>query len=119
MVNQGDIYYVEDLSAINRFPCNLKGLHPVIVMSNNKNNKNCSFVDVVPLTSRVKKAYLPTHVWITREDCPELKCNSQFVGELYQAIGIEDLKEENYIGSIVKSDLMEKFGNAIISHITN
>ena len=61
MVKRGDIYKV-DLGLVNLFKCNQKGLHYVVVISNDKNNRYNSFVDVVPFTSRGKKKYLPTHV---------------------------------------------------------
>ena len=64
------------------------------MMSNNKNNKNCDYINVVPLTHCVKRSFLPTHVTISVDDCSFLKCNSQFLGELYQPIGKEDFYEE-------------------------
>ena len=43
------------------------------------------------MTHCVKRSFLPTHVTISVDDCSFLKCNSQFLGELYQPIGKEDV----------------------------
>lgn len=38
------------------------GTRPVIVVSNDRNNEHSPVVTVVPVTSRLKKRYMPTHV---------------------------------------------------------
>ncbi|MDY8023370.1 type II toxin-antitoxin system PemK/MazF family toxin [Paenibacillus polymyxa] len=45
------------------------GERPVMVISNNIGNKYSPVIVVVPITSQLKKAKLPTHVLIKKEDC--------------------------------------------------
>ena len=48
-----------------------EGCRPVLVVSNNANNSNARTLTVVPLTARLKKLSLATHVVIeTAEACP-------------------------------------------------
>lgn len=52
--------------------CNLKeaeghiqnGIRPVIVLSNNRNNQYSTLISMAPITSQMKKTYLPCHVRI-------------------------------------------------------
>ena len=40
------------------------GNRPVLIVSNDVNNTVSPLVTVIPMTSKPKKMYLPTHVWI-------------------------------------------------------
>lgn len=40
------------------------GSRPVLIVSNDINNSASSVVTVLPMTSKPKKLYLPTHTWI-------------------------------------------------------
>ena len=40
------------------------GNRPVLIVSNDVNNAVSPLVTVIPMTSKPKKMYLPTHVWI-------------------------------------------------------
>ena len=57
-IKYGDVYMVDFAAAGNV----LWGKHPAVVTSNNKGNRYSPNVIVVPLTSSIKKVYLPTHV---------------------------------------------------------
>lgn len=48
------------------------GIHPVFVISNNKGNHFSGVCTVVPLTSKQKKMYLPTHVLIPASSCVQV-----------------------------------------------
>ena len=50
-----------------------EGCRPVFIMSNDMANGHSATVTVVPMTSKKKKAYLPTHVLMGVEDCPSLE----------------------------------------------
>jgi len=49
-----------------------EGCRPVFIISNDTANGHSSTVTVVPMTSKKKKAYLPTHVLVGADDCPFL-----------------------------------------------
>lgn len=49
-----------------------EGCRPVFIMSNDTANGHSPTVTVVPMTSKKKKAYLPTHVLVGAGDCPLL-----------------------------------------------
>lgn len=50
-----------------------EGFRPVFIISNDMANGHSATVTVVPMTSKKKKAYLPTHVLMGAEDCPSLE----------------------------------------------
>ena len=42
--------------------CVIRGLRPVVIVSNEKANRYSSVVSAVPLTTNMRSAYIPTHV---------------------------------------------------------
>ena len=56
----GDVYCV----AFQGFGSEQTGLRPALVIQNNVGNRNSPNVVVVPLTSKVKRRDLPTHVFV-------------------------------------------------------
>lgn len=69
MINRGEIYYA-DLSPV--VGSEQGGYRPVVVLQNNKGNKFSTTVIVAPISSRMTKNPLPTHV-IVENDCLEKK----------------------------------------------
>ena len=59
IVNRGDIYYA-NLSPSQG--CEQGGCRPVVIVQNNLGNKHAPTTIVVPLTSRLTKKPLPTHI---------------------------------------------------------
>ena len=55
------------------------------IMSNDTANLHSGIVTVVPLTSKLKKSYLPTHV-ILADECPALE-PSMVLGEQLTTVG--------------------------------
>ena len=60
-MNRGEIYYA-DLSPV--IGSEQGGYRPIIILQNNKGNKFSTTVIVAPISSRVTKNTLPTHVVI-------------------------------------------------------
>ena len=52
------------------------GKRPVLICSNDMNNKYSSVLTVIPLTSKMSKRPLPTHVELNSENTPCLKFKS-------------------------------------------
>lgn len=59
IVQRGDIYYA-DLGE--RIGSEQSGLRPVLIIQNNVGNLHSPTVIIAPLTSRLNKARMPTHV---------------------------------------------------------
>lgn len=73
------------------------GIRPVIVISNNTGNIYSPGVIVFPITSEIKKLYLPTHCLIHRSEENGLKVDSMVLAEQIRIID--------------KSRLMKKLGH--------
>lgn len=63
-MNRGEIYYA-DLSPV--IGSEQGGYRPVLILQNNKGNKYSTTVIVAPISSRLTKNTLPTHVIIDAE----------------------------------------------------
>lgn len=93
---RGDIWFVE-------LGCHpgtsvQDGCRPAFIMSNDTANLHSGIVTVVPLTSKLKKSYLPTHV-ILADECPALE-PSMVLGEQLTTIGKTSLK--SYVGRVTE-----------------
>ena len=91
---RGDIWFVE-------LGCHpgtsvQDGCRPAFIMSNDTANLYSGIVTVVPMTSKLKKSYLPTHV-ILADECPALE-PSMVLGEQLTTIGKTSLK--SYVGRV-------------------
>lgn len=103
-MNRGEIYYA-DLSPV--VGSEQGGYRPVIVLQNNKGNKYSTTVIVAPISSRMTKNALPTHV-IIETDFLEKKS----VILLEQIRTIDKKRIDEKIGSL-SMDIMEKVNQAI------
>lgn len=61
IVKRGDAFYANLVG----YGCVQGGLRPVVIISNDTNNKFSNIVQIVPLTSQLKKCDLPVHVYIS------------------------------------------------------
>ncbi len=103
ILKRGDVFYanlVENGSIQG-------GIRPVIIISNDMNNKFSTVVHVIPVTSKVKKK-LPVHVLINKNNI--FSSDSQALVEQLTTINKNDLCEKK--GSLPK-DIIEKIETAI------
>lgn len=77
------------------------GKRPVVIIQNNFGNKYSPTVIVAPLTKKIKKAYLPTHVIISEKQY--LKYNSMIL--LEQTRTIDKSRLINYLGRLDESEI--------------
>ena len=61
-IRQGDVFWVDMDKVFPDLPHYQKGIRPCLVISNNKNNRYCDLVTVIPLTTQ--SDYLPIHMYI-------------------------------------------------------
>ena len=74
MIHRGEIYYA-DLSPV--VGSEQGGYRPVIVLQNNKGNRYSTTVIIAPISSRLTKNPLPTHVmqFIGKKECSFTRTN--------------------------------------------
>ena len=107
---RGDIWFVE-------LGCHpgtsvQDGCRPAFIMSNDTSNLYSGIVTVVPMTSKLKKSYLPTHVILT-DECPALE-PSMVLGEQLTTVGKPALK--SYVGRIGPAKIHE-IEKAVEAHL--
>lgn len=96
-IRRGDIYYVK---FENNIGSEQGGQRPVLVIQNDIGNRYSPTTIGVPLTSRAKKE-MPTHMRITPNECPGLKCESIALFE--QIITFDKSRIVSKVGRVSKS----------------
>lgn len=81
-----------------------EGCRPAFIISNDIGNAHSDILSVIPLTSKMKKRHLPTHVPLSDADCPNLE-PSMALAEQLTTIGKDALK--NYVGIVSASKIRE------------
>ena len=106
MIKRGNIYY----AGLNPVAGSEQGgCRPVIVVQNNKGNKHSPTVIVMPITGKLNKNILPTHVLLPK-DCG-LERDSLVLAEQIRAIDRSRLG--SYIGNAGKS-VMSQIDRALL-----
>ena len=103
-MNRGEIYYA-DLSPV--IGSEQGGYRPVLILQNNKGNKYSTTVIVAPISSRMTKNDLPTHVIIE-----PIFLEKKSVILLEQIRTIDKKRIDERLGCL-SSDTMEKVNIAI------
>ncbi|HBI61371.1 MAG TPA: growth inhibitor PemK [Lachnospiraceae bacterium] len=106
MCRYGDIYMAkldEDMEG-----CLQSGMRPVLVVSNNRANKFSPVISIIPMSSKIKKKNLPTHVLI--QNCGLWK-PSMVLAEQITALNQSRLQRK--IGSIEKTVYEDKDKRAL------
>ena len=70
-IKRGDVYFIQ---LYNKAEHVQDGKRPCVVIQNNKGNKFSSTLIVIPLTSKIKKTYLPVHVVLEYETMALCEC---------------------------------------------
>lgn len=88
MINRGDIYYA-NLSPV--LGSEQGGLRPVLILQNNKGNKYSTTIIIAPISSKLTKNPIPTHVTI---NCDALEKTSVILLEQIRTIDKIRLEEK-------------------------
>ena len=104
-ISRGDIYYSQ---LGDNYGHEQGGVRPVLIIQNNIGNLHSPTVIVAPITSRIKKSTLPTHVYISER--AKLEKNSVILLEQIRTIDKSRLKEYLYK---LQSDEIEAVNKAI------
>lgn len=116
---------MNDYNRINRpkhgeiWMCNLQpqsgsvqhGVRPVLIMSNNINNTHSTVINVIPISSRIKRP-LPIHVVLDNYLQYGLMKRSVLLVEQITTIPIEAL--QYCMGAIAEPDIFQQIGNAMM-----
>ncbi len=95
---RGDIY----VANLNPFKGSEQGgTRPVLVLQNNDGNFHCPTLIIAPLTSEIKKNYMPTHYLIKK--AKGLSVPSMV--ELEQIKTIDKMRVQEYLGKVSKEDM--------------
>lgn len=96
---RGDLY----MANLNPFKGSEQGgTRPVLVLQNNDGNYYCPTLIVAPLTTKVKKEYLPTHFYI--DWAKGLSAPS--IVELEQIKTIDKMRIQAYLGRISRAQMV-------------
>lgn len=114
MCSRGDIYKVN--LRVSEGSSIQGGYRPVVVVSNDKNNVHSNVITVIPLTSKIKKTFLPTHVTISGFG---LVRESQAQAEQIRQVDKKELTEKNLIGHIKDATIMNKIIDAVVCQISS
>lgn len=86
-----------------------EGCRPALVISNDTANQHSEIITVVPMTTRIKKTHLPTHVMITSHDVMleqgQYMERSMLLAEQVTTIGKDSLIR--YVGMLREDKLKE------------
>lgn len=104
MCRIGDIY----IAALNAGGSLQSGTRPVLIVSNDKANEYSPVITIVPITSKIEKKKLPTHVFMV--NCG-LERPSIALAEQITSINKSDLIKK--VGSIKETIYEEQIKNAI------
>lgn len=84
------------------------GIRPVLIISNNKANEFSPVVTIIPITSRLGKKKLPTHVYMT-----QCGLSRPSIALAEQITSINKSKLIKKVGSIKKTIYEQQIKNAI------
>ena len=96
----GDIFYAE----LKRDGNVQGGCRPVIIAQNDIGNMHSPIVEVIPITSKHKASYMPTHVTITADDISGLDTDSVAMAEQVRVIPQTALRQR--VGQLKHHELV-------------
>ena len=114
--HRGDIWFADLIGCPGT--CVQKGVRPVLVVSNDVGNTHADIINVLPMTSHLKKPARPCH---TRLD-PGTVADSRyhFVESMVQAEQITTigrLQLKNYVGRVEDTELLNRITRAICAQL--
>lgn len=92
------------------------GCRPVLIISNDKGNHHASTIVVLPMTSRMKKYDLPSHVELYQDDLTNIDPSrplepSMILAEQVTTIAKSALR--SYIGKVTGTEKLAEIDNAV------
>lgn len=112
-VHQWDIWFAR----LGRHPYSSvqEGERPVLIVSNDKNNRFANTVTVVPFTTKMKKLDMPTHV-VVGED-PAWKNGKASMALVEQMTTIDKRRLVNREGAVSRPETIEQLKTAVLMQL--
>lgn len=99
-IRRGDIYYADLRPVVGS---EQGGIRPVLIVQNDVGNRHSPTTIVIALSTKDKKATLPTHIPLHKEECDGLKQDSIILCEQMRTIDKMRLKDK--VGQVNKEYL--------------
>lgn len=96
------------------------GCRPVLVVSNNANNRYSATYNVLPMTTRIKRADMPSHVLVEEKDVNNRDLNRKFETSMVLAEQITTISESavcSYIGTITEEQKLAEIQKAVMCQL--
>ena len=113
MCKRGDIYYADLGGTVD---CRISGTRPVLIVSNDIVNKHSQVITVIPITTKLKKRYMPTHIILRQKDSG-LKQPSMILVEQVRSLDKASLR--SYAGCISKPAIMDTISHALAEQLSS
>lgn len=116
MPHRGDIWFADLIGCPGT--CVQRGIRPVLVVSNDVGNAHSTIVNVLPMSSHLKKLYLPCHTLLEPGNVADSRYD--FVESVIQAEQITTigrLQLKNYVGRVEDTELLNQITRAIIAQL--
>lgn len=113
MCKRGDIYFA-DLG--NTVDCRISGTRPVLIVSNDIVNKHSQVITVVPMTTKLKKQYMPTHIILSPIDSGLMRSN-MILAEQVRSLDKASLR--SYAGHISNPSIMDTVSTALAEQLSS
>ena len=113
---RGDIWFADLFGCPGT--CVQRGIRPVLVVSNDAGNTHSGILNVLPLTSHLKKPNLPCHTLMGSAfvaDTRQRIDDSMILAEQITTIGKSQLR--NYAGHVEDTDLLARINHTIFAQL--
>ena len=114
--HRGDIWFADLIGCPGT--CVQKGVRPVLVVSNDAGNTHSGILNVLPLTSHLKKPYLPCHTLLEPGNVADSRY--RFVDSMVQEEQITTigrLQLISYVGRVEDAEFLNQITRAICAQL--
>ena len=113
---RGDIWFADLIGCTGT--CVQRGIRPVLVVSNDMGNTHSTIVNVLPMSSQIKKMYLPSHTQLEPRDVADSRfAFRESVVQAEQITTIGRLQLKNYVGRVEDTEVLNQITQAVISQL--
>ena len=113
---RGDIWFADLIGCPGT--CVQRGIRPVLVVSNDMGNNHSTIVNVLPMSSQIKKMYLPSHTQLEPGDVADSRfAFRESVVQAEQITTIGRLQLKNYVGRVEDTEVLNQITQAVISQL--
>jgi len=122
-ITRGSVWFADlaPRSTSNLIPTSVQtGTRPVLVISNDLNNRYGTVITVIPFTGAPKRLDMPTHIAVIPSDVrngyqPSEIYESTLLAE--QVTALDKTRLVSYVGTVVSQDLMSRVETALLTQV--